>query len=222
MSSTAYRLTSLRVLFGARLALNIEELTIGEGSLHILMGPNGSGKSTLLDVLAFLRKPDCGQVAFRGVPVNWAAKEVGALRRQVTLLHQDAYLFSGTVMANVAYGLKLRGTDKKEIRRAVESALAHVGLGGFETRDAAQLSGGEGRRVALARAMVCQPRVLLLDEPLSHVDRESSDIIEGLIAARSREGRTSVMASHDASVGERLPSTVIRLAEGRIASDDDC
>jgi ABC-type sulfate/molybdate transport systems ATPase subunit len=100
----------------------------------------------------------------------------------------------------------------------VEQALALVGLAGFETRDAAQLSGGEARRVALARALACRPQVLLLDEPLAYVDEESADIIEGLIASRSRDGTTIVMSSHDERIGEKLASRVIRLNEGRIAS----
>ena len=192
--------------------------SLSPGQVLGCLGPNGSGKSTLLDVLAFLRKPDGGRVAFSGVPVRWTRKELGTLRKQVTLLHQHSYLFSGTVMANVGFGLRLRGAKPAEIRGSVEQALALVGLAGFETRDSAQLSGGEARRVALARALACRPQVLLLDEPLAYVDEESADIIEGLIASRSQDGTTIVMSSHDERIGERLASRVIRLNEGRIAS----
>jgi tungstate transport system ATP-binding protein len=212
------------VRFGPRLALDIGELAIPAGCLHIVMGPNGSGKSTLLSVLAFLKKPDGGRVEFGGSPVswtgpvNWTKKELGALRKQVTLLHQDSYLFSGTVMANVGFGLRVRGAKKDTIRRSVEHALALVGLAGFETRDAAHLSGGEARRVALARALACGPQVLLMDEPLAHVDRQSADIIEALIASQSGSGTTIVLSSHDETIGERLASRVIRLREGRMVT----
>lgn len=216
MTNTVYRLESVQVRFGLRFALDIDELEIPAGHVHILMGPNGSGKSTLLSVLAFLRKPDRGCVAFSGAPVSWTRRELGSLRKCVTLLHQQSYLFSGTVMANVGFGLRLRVAKKEEIRRSVEQALAMVGLTGFETRDAAQLSGGEARRVALARALACRPQVLLLDEPLAHVDRESADIIQELIAAQSRDGTTIVMSSHDERIPERLPSRVVRLKEGRM------
>ena len=219
MTSAVYDLARVQVRFGLRLALDIDELAIPAGRLHILMGPNGSGKSTLLGVLAFLRKPDGGRVEFGGVPVRWTRKELGMLRKRATLLHQNSYLFSGTVMANVGFGLRLRGAKQAEIRGSVEQALALVGLAGFETRDAAQLSGGEARRVALARALACRPQVLLLDEPLAYVDEESADIIEGLIASRSRDGTTIVMSSHDERIGEKLASRVIRLNEGRIARE---
>jgi tungstate transport system ATP-binding protein len=213
-----YHLVSVQVRFGSRLALDVNELVLAGGCLHVLMGPNGSGKSTLLDVLAFLRKPDHGCVAFRGTPACWTRKELGLLRKQVTLLHQHPYLFSGTVMANVGFGLRLRGANKEEIRRSVGDTLGLVGLEGFEARYAAHLSGGEARRVALARALACRPEVLLLDEPLAHVDQESADIIEGLIASRSRDGTTIVMSSHDEHIGERLSSRVIRLKEGLVVS----
>jgi tungstate transport system ATP-binding protein len=214
-----YRLESVQVRYGSRLALDVGDLDISAGCLHILMGPNGSGKSTLLSVLALLRKPDGGRVAFNGEPVNWTGNELGAMRRQVTLVHQHSYLFSGTVMANVGFGLRLRGAKKEEIRGSVERTLALVGLAGFETRDAAHLSGGEARRVALARALACGPQVLLVDEPLAHIDPESAEIIETLIASQSVGGTTIVMSSHDEDIGQRLSSRVIRLREGRIVRE---
>jgi ABC-type sulfate/molybdate transport systems ATPase subunit len=219
VTSEVYLLESVQVRFGPRLALDIAELAIPAGCPLILMGPNGSGKSTLLGVLACLTKPDRGRVAFGGVPVNWTGRELTALRKQVTLLHQHSYLFSGTVMANVGIGLRLRGAKKDDIRCSVERTLAMVGLAGFETRDAAHLSGGEARRVALARALACKPQVLLMDEPLTHVDQETAQIIETLIAFQSGEGTSIVMSSHDEDITERLSSRVIRLSEGRIVNE---
>ena len=211
-----YELTGIRVRFGSRVALDIDTLIIQAGRLHVLTGPNGSGKSTLLAVLALLRKPDRGRVIFCGLPVNWSGKQLGALRKKVTLLHQESFLFSGTVMANVGFGLKMRGVDQQETSHSVKHFLALVGLAGFEERDATTLSGGEARRVALARARACRPEVLLLDEPLAHVDQESSMIVENLIASQFLAGTTIVMASHDQHIEERLSSTVIRLDKGCI------
>lgn len=216
MTSAIYELTAVQVRFGPRLALDIESLILRVGCLHILLGPNGSGKSTLLSVLAFLTKPDGGRVTFCASPVDWSGKQLDRLRKQVTLLHQESYLFSGTVMANIAFGLRMRGVDQQETRRSVKHFLALVGMAGFEERDATALSGGEARRVALARALACRPEVLLLDEPLAHVDQESSTILENLIASQSRAGTTIVMASHNEHIEERLPSSVIRLNQGRI------
>ena len=216
MKHGIYELTDIQVRFGSRIALDIDTLIIQAGRLHVLTGPNGSGKSTLLAVLALLRKPDRGRMMCCGLPVNWSGKQLGRLRKKVTLLHQESYLFSGTVVANVGFGLKMRGVDQQEISRSEKHFLALVGMAGFEERDATTLSGGEARRVALARALACRPEVLLLDEPLTHVDQESSTIVENLIASQSRAGTTIVMASHDEHIEDRLPSSVIRLDQGRI------
>ena len=218
MTSVIYELTGVQVRFGSRVALDIDSLIIRAGCLHVLIGPNGSGKSTLLSVLAFLVRPDRGCLMFCGSPVDWSGKQLTLLRKQVTLLNQESYLFSGTVAANVGFGLRMRGIDQKEARRNVEHFLALVGMAGFEERDATALSGGEARRVALARAFACGPKVLLLDEPLAHVDQESAGIIENLIAAKSQEGTTIVMASHAEKIEERLPSKLIQLHAGRIES----
>jgi len=215
VTPSIYELTAVQVRFGSRVALDIDTLTIRAGCLHVLIGPNGSGKSTLLAVLAFLRKPGRGRVMFGDSSVNWSRKELGRLRKKVTLLHQDSYLFSGTVLANVGFGLRMRGVDQEETRRSVKHFLGLVGMAGFEERDATALSGGEARRVALARALACRPEVLLLDEPLTHVDQESSMIVENLIAFQSRAGTTIVMASHDDQIEKRLPCMIIQLNAGR-------
>ena len=218
MTSVNYELTGVHVRFGSRVALDIDSLIIRAGCLHVLTGPNGCGKSTLLNVLAFLVRPDRGCLTFCGSPVDWSGKQLTVLRRQVTLLHQESYLFSGTVKTNVAFGPRMREIDQIETRRHVEHFLALVRMAGFEERDATALSGGEARRVALARALACRPQVLLLDEPLAHVDQESAGIIENLIAAQCQEGTTIVMASHDNKIEERLPGELIRLHAGRLES----
>ena len=158
MTSVNYELTGVQVRFGSRVALDIDSLIIRAGCLHILSGPNGCGKSTLLNVLAFLVRPDRGCLTFHGSPVDWSGKQLNLLRKQVTLLHQESYLFSGTVMTNVAFGLRMREIDQKEARRHVEHFLALVGMAGFEERDATALSGGEARRVALAEHWRAGPR----------------------------------------------------------------
>ena len=216
MKPPQYHLTEIRAFYRANLALEVDELTIASGHLHILAGPNGSGKSTLLGILAFLMKPGHGQVAFAGTQVDWQRKQLASLRKQVTLLHQHSFLFSGTVFANVAFGPRARGMAKEDVQRTVGEALAMVGLDGFESRNARHLSGGEARRVALARALACQPEVLLLDEPLAHVDKESAQIIETLVISLSSRGTTVVMSSHNEQLGQRTESRVIRLLDGKV------
>ncbi len=216
MSSAKYQLSSIQVLYENEVAVAIDDLTFEAGRLHLLTGPNGSGKSTLLNVMAFLTKPNRGQIFFEGVPVKWEAQECALLRKRVTLLHQHPYMFAGTVAANVAFGPAARGFSKDQIQSLVADSLAMVGLDGFELRNARQLSGGESRRVALARALACKSEVLLLDEPIAHVDRRSAGILESLIASLAARGMTVVMSSHDERLGARLGGRVIYLEDGKL------
>lgn len=226
MSSPQYHLKQIRAFYRESLALEVDELTLASGCLHLLTGPNGSGKSTLLGILAFLMKPNYGRVEFAGTEIDWQRKQLGGLRKRVTLLHQHSFLFSGTVGANVAFGPKVRGMSKEEVQRAVTESLAMVGLEGFESRMSRRLSGGEARRVALARALACKPEVLLLDEPLTHVDSQSAEIIEALVISLAGRGTTVVMSSHNEQLAQRTESRVIRLCDGKLepafkADDND-
>ena len=215
MTAAKYQLSAIEACYGRTVAVAIDELTIAAGELHVLVGSNGSGKSTLLGVLAFLNEPHRGKILFDGTPVTFTAKECALLRRRVTLLHQNPYMFSGTVEANVSFGLVSRGLSRESTRRVVGESLERVGLAGFEARKARQLSGGESRRVAFACAMACKPEVLLLDEPAAHVDRASAAQIESLVVSLVVGGMTIVMSSHDDRLGAKLGARVIRLEEGR-------
>ena len=139
-------------------------------------------------------------------------------RRKVTLLHQSPYLFEGTVHANVAFGLKARGIPGDERRRAVEKALDIVGLQGFGDRKARELSGGETQRVAMARALVLKPEVLLLDEPLANIDRETTGLLETVIASLPAQGTTVVMTTHNPDHPGRLNGETIFLEGGRVVT----
>jgi tungstate transport system ATP-binding protein len=218
MNVTKYSLSSVRVSYGKTLAIAIDDLSIAAGGLYVLVGPNGSGKSTLLGILAFLNKPDEGVISFDGVPVNWTRKECALLRQRVTLLHQHPYLFSGSVASNVAFGPTARGVSKQYIQEGITESLEKVGLAGFESRTARKLSGGESRRVALARALACKPEVLLLDEPVANVDRASAALFESLVVSLVADGMTVVISSHDERLGARLGARMIYLEDGKLAS----
>jgi tungstate transport system ATP-binding protein len=196
--------------------MQLPELIIRSRRLNVLTGPNGCGKSTLLNILAFLKKPERGELSFAGNVVRWRRAELKALRRRVTLLHQSPYLFGGTVTENVEYGLRIRGCSGDRLRDAVNNVLALVSLGGFNRRDVRQLSGGEIRRVALARALALDPEVLLLDEPLANLDQHSAAIVERVVAALPELGTTVIMATHDLKITERFDCDLIRLANGQL------
>lgn len=213
-------LTSVQKCHGNKICLELKTLALWPGHLYILTGPNGSGKSTLLNILAFLSKPDRGEFLYAGERVIWKNRELRLLRKRVTLMHQSPYLFAGTVFDNVAFGLRMRGISGEELRRSVADSLTLVGLNGFGERNVSQLSGGEARRIALARALAAKPELLLLDEPLAHVDTESAEIIEQLIASLPARGTTVVMSTHDPHQNDRLGGEMIQLLEGRLEQPD--
>jgi tungstate transport system ATP-binding protein len=212
-----YRLDSIRKCYGSIVALDIEELTIGEGRIYTLMGANGAGKSTLLNILAFLSPPTSGEIFYSGKRVDWHHGSVEEHRRKVTLLHQSPYLFGGTVYDNVAFGLKARGIRGEEQQRRVDKALDTAGLPGFRDRKARELSGGEAQRVAMARALALEPEVLLLDEPLANIDRETTGSLETVIASLPARGTTVVLITHDPDQPDRLNGESILLEGGKVA-----
>jgi len=213
-----YILRAIRKSYGQRVALELEEAVFYPGHLYVLTGPNGSGKSTLLNMLALLLKPEQGQLFFGDEEVTWSKAQLTALRKKITLVHQTPYLFTGSVSANVAYGLKLRGLRGEQVRERVTESLKQVGLEGFERRNAHQVSGGEGRRVALARALALQPEVLLLDEPLANLDQASAIIFERLISSLPKQGTLVVVSTHDPRHAEQLGTAGIHLVNGRVDS----
>jgi tungstate transport system ATP-binding protein len=211
-----YRLNMIRKCFGSNVVLDIDRLTIVESRLYTLIGANGAGKSTLLNILAFLSPPTAGEIFYAGKRVDWNHGSVEEPRRKVTLLHQSPYLFEGTVHSNVAFGLKARGIPGEERRRTVEKALDIVGLQGFGDRKSRELSGGETQRVAMARALALKPEVLLLDEPLANIDRETTGLLETLIASLPGQGTTVVMTTHNPDHPGRLNGESIFLEGGRV------
>jgi tungstate transport system ATP-binding protein len=213
-----YRLESIRTRYRDKLALKVPALAIAEGGIHSLTGPNGSGKSTLLGLLAFLSPPTEGTLYFDGEKVDWKGRSLVALRKEATLLHQSPYLFDGTVSANLAFGLEVRGFEGEERRRRIAESLEVVGLSGFEQRRARALSGGEMQRVALARALALRPRVLLLDEPLANVDRDSADVIRAVILGLPGKGTTVILTTHDPDLPGRMEGELIRLEDGRLSA----
>ncbi|MBT1076177.1 energy-coupling factor ABC transporter ATP-binding protein [Geobacter grbiciae] len=216
--SIRYRLDSIQTSYDSRTVLDIGQLTLRAGRLYILTGANGAGKSTFLSHLALLTAPTSGEIVFEGETVHWSNSALQRQRRDVTLVHQSPYLFTGSVAANVAYGLKLRGVHGDGLKQRVEEALALVGLAGFGHRRSRELSGGEAQRVALARALALETKVLLLDEPLANVDRNTSDLLENIISALPARGTTVVMTTHDPEHLERLKGERIHLAAGRLVA----
>lgn len=211
-----YSLRDIAVRQGKDFTLEVPSLDFFPGRIYSLVGPNGAGKSTLLRFLSLLQPPAKGALHFAGSLIRWEKTILHRLRQVVTLVDQDPYLFDRTVFQNLAFGLRLRGITGAEARLRIAETLDNVGLTGFEERLARDLSGGEVRRVALARALVLHPRILLLDEPGANLDPPGLLALERLIAALPARGLTVILTTHDPAQPARLGSEVLRLSAGRV------
>ncbi len=187
-------------------------LKVEPGEVLALIGPTGSGKTTLLRIIGLLEKPTAGEIIFDGKEVTDLPEgERLTARRRMAMVFQKPVMFKTSVRENVSYGLKIRGDNKTNAR--VEAAIEAVGLSGYESRDANTLSGGEMQRIALARALVLEPDLLLLDEPTANLDPRTAAAIDALI---SRFEGTVIMATHNMLQARRLADRVAVLIEGRL------
>lgn len=216
MIAPVYRLDSVLHRYDGKVALNVPALSLYPERLYLIAGPNGAGKSTFLSLLSFLQSPSAGEIRYRGRRIEAGSPEAVRNRREVTLLHQSPYLFADTVFGNIAFGLSARGIRGEELRRRVADALDLVNLDGFERRNARHLSVGEAQRVAVARALALSPKVLLLDEPLAAVDRETADLLWKVIGALPGTGTTVVMASHGEVDVAGTDREILRIERGTI------
>ena len=195
--------------------LNDINLNVEEGKVLALIGPTGSGKTTLLRLIDLQDQPTRGSIFFRGEDIcRLSSKEKFLVRRRMAMVFQKPVMFSRSVYENVSYGLKVRG--KGNSRDDVLHTLEEVGLSGYESRSATTLSGGEMQRIALARAMVIKPEVLLLDEPTANLDPKSASVMDDLIERLAKGGTTVIIASHNMTECRRLANKVIILVKGRI------
>jgi len=186
---------------------------VRKAEILAIVGPSGSGKSSLLRLLNRLDEPTEGNVYLDEVDYRQIAPR--ELRRRVGMVMQRPYLFAGTVLDNLRFGPRQRGEDLS--LEAVEELLAGVGLSGFASRDASNLSGGEAQRVSFARALANTPEVLLLDEPTSALDDDAKREVEALIQRIGHEqGVACVLVTHDAAQAARLAERVLVLESGRI------
>ncbi len=213
-----YKLENLQRTHSNRIVLNIDFLEILPNAIYTLIGPNGAGKTTLLKVLAFLDRPSSGRLHFDGQLVRSNEKYLHSLRRRVVLFDQNPILFTGTVRKNVEFGLKVRKISKEVRKQRTEEMLALVGMENFADSETRGLSGGEVKRVALARALALRPDVLLCDEPTANVDGENQEIILNTLKQINKEEKTSIIFStHYLSQGQRLADHTLLLQNGSLS-----
>jgi len=215
-----YELNKVTRLFGSRTVLEIDSLSFEARKIYALIGPNGAGKTTLLNQLAFLDQPSSGEIRFRSATVSYDNSSLTRLRRQVVLVDQSPILFSGSVWKNIEFGLKVRNIPKKQRTQKIEQALARVTMSEFARNDVHGLSGGEVKRVALARALALEPEVLLCDEPTANVDQEHQEIILKILShANSIRNTTIIFSTHYLSQSRQLADHTLLLQNGRLSKN---
>ncbi len=201
--------------FGSKEVLKNVNLAINRGEIFALLGPSGAGKTTLLRILDFFEKPGSGAIVFDGMQLNF--HDGKKVRKMMSLLFQTPAVFNASVFDNVAYGLRVRGIDKMAIEKKVGDALNMVGLSGMEKQRARTLSGGEAQRMAFARAIVYEPKILLLDEPTANLDPANVAKIEEIIRRiRNDLGTTIVIATHNIPQVKRIADRAGILLNGEL------
>jgi spermidine/putrescine ABC transporter ATP-binding subunit len=214
VSEPRVRLEGMSHRFGEVTALDHIDLDVRDGELLTLLGPSGCGKTTLLRIIAGFERPTSGRVLLGDEDVT----DRPAHRRATNMVFQRSTLFPHLdVFGNVAFGLQVAGVGRAEQRERVREALALVRLEGYEKRRSHELSGGQMQRIALARALVNQPQVLLLDEPLSALDLKIRlDMEAELRRVHRATGATFVYVTHDQREAMALSDRIVVMNEGRV------
>ncbi|MGE3267988.1 MAG: ABC transporter ATP-binding protein [Chloroflexota bacterium] len=214
------RVRDLVVRRGNRVVLQVDTLALAHGEILALVGPNGAGKSTLVTALALIERPAGGVIELDGEPVDWKHGALAA-RRRLAIVFQEPLLFDTTVYENVATGLKLRGVSRKEQQPRIERWLERLGISHLARRQARTLSGGEAQRASLARALVLEPELLLLDEPFAALDAPTREaLVEDLLPLLRESATTTIMVTHDRDEALEMGDRLGVILNGRLAQID--
>jgi len=210
--------------FGRKVVLDNISLTIEKGRTTVVIGPSGCGKTVLIKHFIVLLRPSSGEIYFRGQRIdNLSERELNKVRTRFGFLFQGGALFDSlTVAENIIFPIKqhYKITNWREVEDLIKAKLAMVGLDGYQNYYTANLSGGQRKRVALARAIAMNPEVILYDEPTTGLDPIRADIINELILKLQRElGETTVVVTHDMKSAYKIADRIIMLHNGKIIAD---
>lgn len=197
--------------------INISNCSLTHGKIYAIVGPNGSGKTTFLNLLSFLIVPCEGEVFFSGTKVDYSdRKNLFRKRKTIAYLTQNPYLFNMSVYKNVSYGLKLRGVSQTIIHKKVEEILAIFSLSHLSQKNVYQLSCGEMQRVAIARTLILDADVFLLDEPTSNIDKSNMQQLEQLILTLNQKGATIIFTCHSQEETNHMFKNIIQIINGKV------
>ncbi|MGL6105903.1 ATP-binding cassette domain-containing protein [Romboutsia sp.] len=197
---------NLQKYYKDKLVLDIKQLEIESNKITGIVGENGAGKSTLLNIISGIDKNFCGQVYYDKKKLN------KKIQKEITLVFQKPRLLNDTVYKNLYYPLKIRNTKKEDNKFKIEEILKNLDIESLKDKKALELSGGEQQKVALARALVFNPKVLMLDEVTSNIDFESIKTIESIIMNYNKyDKNTIILISHDKKLIKSLCDNVIVL-----------
>ena len=212
------QLKKLTKVYGGRPAVDAIDLDIAQGSLVCLLGPSGCGKTTTLRLIAGFMEPDGGEILVAGKRIAAKGASLPPERRNMAMIFQSYALWPHmTVGQNVAYGLEIRKVPKADLKKRVEAVLALTKLGTFADRYPGELSGGQQQRVSLARALVVEPEILLLDEPLSNLDANLREEMRFEIRRlHDQHRRTTVYVTHDQSEAMTTADLIVVMNQGLI------
>ena len=208
-----YQLNNIKFNYANKLILDIQQHHFEQGKITALIGENGAGKSTLLGLLSFILAVQLGEIEFSGEKVN--KNELVTLRKSVGLVQQNPYLIKGSVIRNIELGLKFRGIDPIERNEKVRNMLRLLKIENLADRSVKSLSGGEAQKVAIARALVLDPEVILLDEPFTYLDGDFIEEFESLIKQlRDEHNKTIIFTTHNQSRAQALSDHMFCLTDG--------
>lgn len=205
------QIKNLKKYYGENQVLDIESLAIKKQRITGIIGPNGCGKTTLLNIIAGLDKEYLGNINYNNKKIN---KEIVS---NMTIVFQKPYLFRRSVYDNIEYPLKIRGIDRQKSKPLVEDIMKRLEIEDLRDKKAHRLSGGESQKVALGRALVFNPKLLLLDEPTSNIDPEYIVTMESEIKKFNRENKgTVIIVTHNIEQSKRLCDHIIGMENGRV------
>lgn len=200
------KIENLKKYYNEKEILNIDEMTIKNGVITSVMGPNGSGKTTLLNIIGGIDFDYSGSILYDGKRLN------KNIKNNMTNVFQKPYLFCRAVYENIEYPLKIRGVKKEKRKKDVLDIIDRLEISDLKDKRADLLSGGESQKVALARAIIFKPKLLLLDEPTSNIDPKSIKVMEReIIRFNGSSGATVLIVTHSMEQNKRISDRIIEL-----------